>query len=48
MSDSWLPLYWHLDKDTLIQMFNSALCQEDLGGSDCIYPCIVNFGIKER
>jgi hypothetical protein len=35
--DSWLPLYWHLDKGTLIPTFNAALSQEDVGWGGNVY-----------
>jgi len=37
LPDSWLPLYRHLDKGTLIPTFNSALSQEDVGGGGIVY-----------
>jgi hypothetical protein len=32
--DSWLPLYWHVDKGTLIPTFNSTVSKEDVEGEE--------------
>ena len=42
LPESWLPLYWHLDKGILIPIYNSALSQEDVGwgGNVCMYVCV--------